>query len=92
MQPAPADLVQIAALLRQQQAQLDALVKRTPAGPVLTLAEAIAYAKHDSDSAFYRWCARWRVRSITNGRYARGHLDRALAREASTRRAARQAA
>ena len=70
-------------------AQLVAPVKP---GPVLTLAEAIAYTKHESDSAFYRWAAKWRIGSITNGRYARGHLDRALAREATTRRGTKQAA
>ncbi len=86
------DLEQVATLLRQHDQKLTELLKRTPVGPVLTLAEAITYAKHDSDSAFYRWCARWKVRSISNGRYARGHLDRAMQREAVTRRSAKQAA
>lgn len=71
--------------LAQRVAQLIAPVKP---GPVLTLAEAMAYTKHDSDSAFYRWAAKWRVRACAQGRYARGHLDRALARESTTRRKA----
>ena len=92
MSPARADLQQIAALLQQQGQKIAELLKRTPTGPILTTVEAIAYTKHESDSAFYRWTGKWRVRSITNGRYALGHLDRALAREATTRRGARQAA
>lgn len=52
--------------------------------PVLTLAEAISYTKHESDSAFYRWCDKWQVSSgPTGGRYARRALDRALEREAA---------
>jgi hypothetical protein len=76
--------------IAQRVAQLVAPVKP---GPILTLAEAIAYTKHESDSAFYRWAGRWKITSTSNGRYARGHLDRALAREASQRgRANRKAA
>lgn len=52
--------------------------------PILTTAEAIAYTKHESDSAFYRWCERWAVRSEHNGRWARRWLDRALQREAAS--------
>lgn len=51
------------------------------AAAVLTLAEAIRYTKHESHSAFYRWCKRWGVRSITNGRFSRPQLDRAIDRE-----------
>jgi len=87
------DLEQIAALLKQQQQQLDTLVKRAPLpGPILTTGEATAYTKHESDSAFYRWCGKWRVTRTANGRYSRAHLDRALDREAQTRRARKQAA
>lgn len=56
---------------------------------ILTLAEAIPYTKHESASAFYRWCKRWRVTSATYGRFARGQLDSALAREAEKRRQSR---
>lgn len=87
-----ATLEQIAASLQQQQEQIAELVRRTPSGPILTLAEAIAYTKHASDSAFYRWAGRWRVASTSNGRYARGPLDRALHREATQRARANKTA
>lgn len=54
--------------------------------PVLTRAEARAFAKHRSDTAFDRWCSRWRVGPCSRGRYARGQLERALEREAQTGR------
>lgn len=76
------DLQQIAALLRSQQEQIAQLVLRAPVGPILTRAEARAYTKHNSDTAFDRWCARRKVRPCARGRYARGHLERALLREA----------
>lgn len=53
---------------------------------ILTQAEAIAYTKHGSLSAFYRWCSRWRITSAGPGRYSRGHIDSALDREAAKRR------
>jgi hypothetical protein len=58
---------------------------------ILTLAEAMAYTKHESDSAFYRWCSRWRVTSASNGRFARSVLDGALSRESDKRRLSRSA-
>jgi hypothetical protein len=86
------DLVQIAAVLREHQQKLDAILLRATPAPVLTVAEAAAYTKHDSDTAFYRWCSRWRVLSCAQGRYARGQLDRGLQREAAHRRPSRAAA
>ena len=77
----PEDLAAIAAML--------AAPPRTDR--ILTREEAMAYTKHESESAFYRWCTRWRVTSAAAGRYARGHLDSALDREASRRRAAKPA-
>lgn len=73
---------------------LRALLRAELAAPlvtdrILTLPEAKAYTKHTSDSAFYRWAARWRVTSGSNGRFARGHLDSALVREAAHRRQGR---
>lgn len=53
---------------------------------ILTVPEASAYTKHDSPSAFYRWCSRWHVTSSAPGRYARSRLDRALERESEKRR------
>jgi len=58
---------------------------------ILTQAEAIAYTKHESLSAFYRWARRWRVTSAQNGRYARSQLDAALEREAQKKRPAKPA-
>lgn len=81
----PADLETIRTLLR------DELSAPTITDRILTRAEAVAYTKHDSDSAFYRWCTRWRVTSSAPGRYARGTLDSALAREAARRRPAKSA-
>lgn len=49
--------------------------------PVLTLAEAVVYTKHESDSAFYRWCTKWSVQAVAHGRYSRRWLDRALEKE-----------
>lgn len=60
--------------------------------PVLPRTEAIAYVKLASDSAFDRWTAKWRVRPCDRGRYARGHLDRALAREATVRKTVKRRA
>jgi hypothetical protein len=53
---------------------------------ILTLEEAIPYTKHESSSAFYRWCSRLRVTSARPGRFARSVLDSALEREAARRR------
>lgn len=55
------------------------------AKPVLTLEQAIPYTNHKSDSAFYVWAKKWKVTPCDHGRYARGHLDRALEREAQSR-------
>jgi hypothetical protein len=51
--------------------------------PVLTLAEAITYTKHESDSAFYRWCEKWGVSTVARGRYSRRWLDRAMEKEST---------
>jgi hypothetical protein len=55
---------------------------RAATDQILTTAEAVAYTKHESGSAFYRWARRLRVSSISNGRYSRPQLDAALDREA----------
>lgn len=51
------------------------------ASPILTRDEAMEYTKNLGDDAFYRWCKRMSVRSVTNGRYSRPQLDRAMERE-----------
>lgn len=80
------------AALSAQLAELHAAVVRPPhTDRILTMPEAIAYTKHESESAFYRWCSRWHVTSSAAGRYARGRLDTALAREADKRRAKKAA-
>lgn len=71
--------------MAQRVAQLIAPVKP---GPVLTREEAMLHTKHRSDSAFDDWCGRMKVKPCSRGRYSRGHLDRALLKEASQRRAA----
>lgn len=79
------DLAKIDALLAQR------LAAAPPSRAILTLAEAIAYTKHGSHSAFDRWCRRWRVNSGANGRYSRAQLDVGLAREAGRHRIRRAA-
>jgi len=79
----PADLESLRALLRAE------LAAPLVTDRILTLPEAKAYTKHTSHSAFYRWASRWRVTSGSNGRFARGHLDSALVREAAHRRQGR---
>lgn len=80
----------------EQISQLRAVVHEALYAPavndrILTLAEAIAYSKHESDSAFYRWCSRWRVTSAQQGRYARSQLDNGLLRESQKKRLAKAA-
>lgn len=72
-------------------ASLRAIVREELAAPsvtdrILTTPEAAVYTKHDSPSAFYRWCSRWHVTSSAPGRYARSRLDRALEHESEKRR------
>ena len=79
-----------------QRAELLALIREAVARPtltdrILTTPEAIAYTKHESDSAYYRWARRWRVTSAQNGRYARSQLDAALERESQKKRPAKPA-
>lgn len=54
--------------------------------PVMDVTEAMALACCRSKSAFYRWCAKWRVRPCSQGRYPRHQVMRALEREAGLRR------
>lgn len=69
----------------------EAIAQRTAAlivglrSPVLTREEARVYTKNDSDSAFDRWRQKYNVRPCSQGRYARGALDRALERESGYR-------
>lgn len=86
----------IVALDPAHRADLLALIREAVARPtltdrILTTTEAIAYTKHESDSAFYRWASRWRVTSAQNGRYARSQLDAALERESQKKRPAKPA-
>jgi hypothetical protein len=88
----PDDLsTQLSALNSQLASLHREIVAPTVTDRILTLAEAIAYTKHESDSAFYRWCSRWHCTSVTYGRFARGQLDGALAREAAKKRLAKSA-
>lgn len=85
MQFSSDDLAVIRAMLREEIAAPGVTDR------ILTVPEAIAYTKHESESAFYRWCSRWHVTSSSPGRYARSHLDTALQREAEKRRAKKAA-
>lgn len=60
----------IASRLIELQAQSDR--------PELNVAEAMQLTGHKSESAFYRWTARVRVKPIAHGRYRRTALLRAL--------------
>lgn len=71
--------------LAMRVAQLVLEANQAQRRPVLTRAEARAYVGKESDSAFDRWAAAWHVVPCAHGRYARGHLDRALEREAKAR-------
>ena len=81
----PTDLAEIRTLLRSE------LSAPPITDRILTQEEAIAYTKHGSLSAFYRWCTRMRITSAGPGRYSRGHIDSALDREAAKRRQPRPA-
>jgi hypothetical protein len=48
------------------------------ARPELSVAEAMDLTGHHSESAFYRWTASRRVRSVSLGRYRRSAILRAL--------------
>lgn len=92
--PAPSSVVSPPADATGLLEQIRLIVRAEIAAPVrtdriLTFAEAIAYAKHGSRTAFQRWCRRWRITSGQNGRYSRSQLDRALQREAERRRLSR---
>lgn len=60
--------------------------QRTRTDEILTPEEAMIYTKHDSESAFYRWCSRFRVTAFQPGRFARAQLDRGLRAEAEKKR------
>lgn len=49
-----------------------------PVRPELSVAEAMQLTGHRSESAFYRWATLRRVKSISQGRYRRSSLLRAL--------------
>lgn len=63
---------------------VDAIARRVvelqgqAARPELSVAEAMQLTGHASESAFYRWTASRRVKSISQGRYRRTALMRAL--------------
>lgn len=50
--------------------------------PVLSLARAVAFVDAKSVNAFHAWCRRMGVENLSNGRYSRGELQRAMEREA----------
>lgn len=77
--PSPALIEALRLIIRAE------LAAPTVTDRILTFAEAIAYAKHGSNTSF----ARWRVTSAQNGRYSRSQLDRALQRESERRRLSR---
>ncbi len=81
----PDDLAAIRSLIREE------LAAPVVNDRVLTVPEAMAYVKKGSESAFYRWCARWHVTSTSFGRYAVSRLDSALDRETDRRRAKKPA-
>lgn len=49
---------------------------------ILTLKEALAVAKKNSEDAFYRWDAKFGPTSCGHGRYSRARIERALEKEA----------
>ena len=57
--------------------------------PVLSLSRAVAFTEAKSVRAFHAWCRRLGVQNLTNGRYSRGELQRAMEREARRPRARR---
>jgi hypothetical protein len=79
-----ADLDQIHAELVALRGQVEALraFQASAARPVLGVAEAMELVGVDSDSAFYRWTSKWRVKASATGRYARRALLAGLDREA----------
>jgi len=54
---------------------------------IMTRAEAMAYAKRNSDAAFSDWCREWHVKPYRRGRYSKTQLDHALQRESRKRAA-----
>ncbi len=52
---------------------------------LLPVAAAIEATMTGSDSAFRRWCSRWRVTHYRHGKYLRSELAEAMAREAAAR-------
>ena len=76
--PSPALIEALRLIIRAE------LAAPTVTDRILTFAEAIAYAKHGSNTSFARWCRRWRVTSAQNGRYSRS-----LQRESERRRLSR---
>jgi hypothetical protein len=66
--------------------RLSELLRHARTSDILTLEEAVAYAKHPSRWAFYKWASRWRVKPQSRGRYSRNVLDLAIAREAGLAR------
>ena len=53
---------------------------------LLPLADAVTAVSCGSDSAFYRWAAKWRVRHFRQGLYRRSNLADAMEREAGKKR------
>lgn len=58
--------------------------------PVLTVTDATAYVGKGSDTSFYRWCERHKIRPCSQGRYARTKIDQALNQESKRRVAKKQ--
>jgi len=52
------------------------------AAPVVTPGEAQRLVGKQSPSAFYRWLAEKQIKPVSQGRYSRAQIERALADEA----------
>ena len=53
--------------------------------PVLTREEAVAYVGKGSDRSFRRWCADYKVRPCSAGRYSRRSLEMGMNKESRGR-------
>lgn len=78
----PADIERIAARTAELiRANLEPMLAIS-VNPVIPLDQAVKFVGKTSDSAFYRWCALWRVKPCSSGRYAVGDLRAGMVREA----------
>lgn len=87
LHPATIDAIARRVVEMQRESASASAVPTLGSGEMLTAAEARAYVKRRSTSAFGRWCHEWGVRPYRRGRYSRSQLDLALGREARRRAA-----